>query len=144
MRARWLLSCVVAFALGCGSKSFKYAPVSGTVTMNDKPLVGATVTFSPIAPEGTAIAGNSSSGKTNDKGEFVLTSSSGTNGAVVGKHRVSITLVSAETGDHDTRPPRGGWPHKNDVPERYNPKSTEEFEVTSGRTDQANFKLRSP
>jgi len=66
MRARLLLGFALVLGLGCGSG--KFAPVSGTVTMNGKPLAGALVIFSPIAKEGSIDAGPGSSGKTNDKG----------------------------------------------------------------------------
>jgi hypothetical protein len=39
--------------IGCGSESGpKLVPVSGVVTMNNKPLEGATVSFSPVGGEG--------------------------------------------------------------------------------------------
>jgi hypothetical protein len=144
MRIRLLLGFAVVLTLGCGSKSVKFAPVSGNVTLNNKPLKGAVVTFFPIAPEGSTEAGPTSAGETDDNGDFVLATSQGVKGAVVGTHRVSINRVEAQVGSHDTRPPRGGWPHQNAIPERYNTKSTEEFVVTSDGTDKADFKLTSP
>jgi hypothetical protein len=143
MRARLLFGCAVLFAVGCGSKSQKFAPVSGRVTMDGKPQEGVMVTFAPIAPEGSIEAGPSSSGKTNANGEFVLTTVQGVNGAVVGKHRVGFSRLEADVGSHDTRPPRGGWPQKNAIPDKYNTNSKEEFTVPDGGTDKADFNLSS-
>jgi hypothetical protein len=141
MRARLLLGLALLTALGCGGKSF--APVSGTVTLDGQPLAGATVSFQPIAPEGSAEAGPGSNGKTNDKGEFTLAGDKGQKGALVGRHRVIITCLQQQVGESDARPPRGGWPLGDKVPPRYNSESQETFEVPSGGTTQAEFKLSS-
>src|SRR5690242_9739723 len=95
--------------VGCGG-SEKFAPVSGKVTVNGKPLVHANVSFQPLAKPGSIEAGEGSTSWTNDKGEFTLSSSTGKAGALVGKHRVSISAIDPQIGEHDTRPPRGGWP----------------------------------
>ena len=142
MRARLLVGLTLVVALGCGGK--RLAPVSGTVTLNGQPLANATVNFQPIAAPGSIDAGIGSQAKTNDKGEFTLTTSTGENGAVVGKHRVMISLLSEQVGDSDTRPPRGGWPLADKVPKRYNSESQETFEVPSGGTNKADFALTSP
>ena len=60
MRARLVLGVAVVLALGCASK--KYAPVSGKVTVNGKPLAKAEVSFQPIAAEGSVDAGVGSNG----------------------------------------------------------------------------------
>jgi hypothetical protein len=142
MRARSLLGLAALFALGCGSG--KRAPVSGTVTLNGAPLAGATVTFQPIAPKGSIQAGDSSLGKTDESGKFTLRTTKGRNGALVGKHRVSISLLNPQVGDSDARPPRGGWPLADKVPPQYNAKSDLTFDVPPGGTDKADFPLKSP
>src|SRR5947209_19745243 len=105
MRPHLVLGFAVLLAIGCGSK---YAPVSGKVTLNGKPLPNAHVMFQPVGKPGSIEAGEGSAGKTNEKGEFTLTSSTGKNGAMVGTHQVSISASEAQAGDRDTRPPRGG------------------------------------
>jgi hypothetical protein len=142
MRARSLLGLVAVLALGCGSK--KLAPVSGTVTLNGKPLVGATVTFDPIAEKGSIEAGHASMGKTDEEGRFTLQTTKGENGARIGKHRVSISVMNQQAGDTDERPPRGGWPVTDQVPAEYNTESKLTFEVPPGGTDSADFPLKSP
>ena len=54
MRARLLLGFALVLGPGCGSG--KFAPVSGTVTLNGKPLAGALVIFSPVAKPGPSWA----------------------------------------------------------------------------------------
>ena len=139
MRARVLLGFALVFGLGCGSG--KFAPVSGTVTMNGKPLAGALVMFSPIAKEGSIDAGYGSGGKTNEKGEYTLTSVTGRTGAVVGKHRVSVSLMGQSTGTGDEWRP---GTLVNQIPVRYNGKTELTYEVPAGGTDKADFALKSP
>ena len=143
MRAHWLLGLSIVLFLGC-SGSKKFAPVSGTVTVNGKPLANATVSFMPVAEQGSIEAGDSSVGKTNEKGEYILKSSKGKGGAQVGKHKVSVSLLSEQAGDRDERPPRGGWPMADKVPAKYNAKTELTYEVTAGGTDKADFPLKSP
>jgi hypothetical protein len=109
--------------------------------MNGQPLAGALVSFQPIA-EGTVNApAPGSTGRTNANGEYSLKSADGRTGAWVGKHRVSISLVTEQVGEGDARPPRGGWPQTDKVPPKYNRDSKEEYTVPSGGTDKANFEL---
>jgi hypothetical protein len=143
MRARTVLSLAAVLAMGCGGPK-NFAPVSGKVTLNGKALPNATVMFQPIGEPGSIVAGEGSTGKTNYKGEFTLSSSTGKNGALVGKHTVSISALSQQAGEHDTRPPRGGWPKADKIPIRYNSKSELTFDVRPGRTNEAVFDLTSP
>jgi hypothetical protein len=115
--------------------------------MNGQPLANALVSFQPIAKEGEInAAGQGSTGKTNEKGEYILTFSNGKPGAVVGKHRVLISVLEPQVGDSDARPPRGGFPLANKVPERYGLGEKDElsFVVPAGGTDKADFPLTSP
>jgi len=138
--------CLLAAALvtvsGCGEVQ-KVASVSGVVTLNGKRLANASVTFSPIAKEGSIDAGDGSAGKTNANGEYTLTTSRGVPGAMVGKHRVRISLMAQQVGTGDERPPRGGWPVKDQIPARYNGETTLTFDVVPG-PNQADFSLISP
>src|SRR5262249_53512413 len=102
MRGRGLVGFAVVLALGCGGPK-KFAPVSGTVTMDGKPLAGATVTFIPVPDPGSIEAGDGSVGKTNEKGEYTLMSSKGRSGAQVGKHKVSISIQETKRGESEER-----------------------------------------
>jgi hypothetical protein len=142
MRSRWLVYLAVTCAAGC-SGSKKFAPVSGKVTLNGDPLANATVSFQPIAKEGSIEAGPGSTGTTNDKGEFSLTVATGERGALVGKHRVIISSLNAKSGTEDRR---GGPELFDKVPQRYAPGEPNAlvFEVPAGGTDKAEFPLTSP
>ncbi len=97
-RLSWAL--LLAGSVGCNGSAtddglpldpstVKLAPVSGTVTLNHKPLVGAVVAFMP--PQGAT-----SVGETDKDGRFELESYGGREGAPPGKYKVAISyLVSA-------------------------------------------------
>ena len=141
MRVRSLLGLVLVFVSGCGSE--KLAPVSGTVTLDGKPLAGATVSFQPTAEREGIEAPLGSTGKTNDKGEYTLQTITGKPGAVVGKHKVAISRHAQQVGDSDARAPRGGWPLKDQVPTQYNEQTTLTYDVPAGGSDKADFALKS-
>lgn len=132
-------SLVAVFALavaGCapGTKS---VPVSGVVTLDGKPLPEAHLTFQP-ATEGK-IAGAGSFAFTDSSGAYSLRTVDGDQpGAVVGKHRVEINLVTPSyDGDPAQRPPNKSLPAK------YNRQTELQFDVPGGGTDKANFELKS-
>src|SRR5262245_53888484 len=141
MWRRWVFGLAVVSVLGCAPA--KYAPVSGKVTLNGKPLANATVSFQPIATKGTMEAGVGSLGKTDAEGKFTLKLPTGENGAVVGKHRVSISVLNPQIGEADQRPPRGGWPLADKLPSRYNSETKLTFDVPAGGTEKADFDLTS-
>src|SRR5258708_29057010 len=87
MRLRLLPLGLLFCSVGCGEN---LAPVSGKVTLDDKPLPNAMVIFHPDSNGPNP--GPGSHGKTDDKGEFMLSlMTRGVKGAVPGKHKVSIT-----------------------------------------------------
>jgi hypothetical protein len=141
MRARLLLSFVFVFLLlalqGCGGRS--YAPVSGTVTLDGKPVPNAVVTFVPLPEPGSHDAGDSASGKTNEKGEYTLktyTPKGWRDGAQVGKHKVSISQQETRgEGDRSVT--------KEKLPNRYNKNTELTYDVTSGG-NKKDFELKSP
>ena len=145
MRSRWLIGVVLMAAWGCGGTQ-KIANVSGKVTLDGKPLANATVTFQPFPPEGSIEAGEASIGKTNEKGEFTLTTLSGSKGAKVGKHHVLISSQFSKAPEDYSRPRRGGPEQDDKVPSRYGMGQKDEiiFEVPSRGTDKADFPLTSP
>jgi hypothetical protein len=135
-----LLSLVLALLLaGCG-KGYKTAPVSGKVTLGGSPLPNAMVQF---VPEGAGGKGPlpSSVGTTDKDGHYslVLDNSSKTKGAVVGKHKVIITL-GAGGAPTDTDSERK-W-HKQ-LHEKYsNYRKTElQCDVPATGREDANFSL---
>lgn len=132
--------CLVTL-VGCGPKSKAIAPVSGVVTFDGKPLAGGGVTFLPIAPAGTTIAGKSSIARCDAEGRFQLITIDDRPGAVVGEHTVQIfgpktRPVGASDDGGGGRPPEL-------VPRKYNFDSELTFTVPSEGTEKANFDLTS-
>jgi hypothetical protein len=130
---------VLPFVVGCGGGASKTVPVSGRVTLDNEPLPNATVVFVPIsnAPDKEPLP--SSVGVTGSDGRYTLlvsTSQKG-KGAVVGKHKVLITLGS-EGGAKDSEPSF----HKQ-LPQKYNRKTELECEVPAQGRNDANFDLKS-
>ncbi len=142
MRARLILIGVLAALAGC-SGGPKIVPVSGTVTLDGKPLANALVAFNPAAPAGKIeAAGPGSMGVTDEQGRYALKiigTDGKTVGAVVGEHRVRIStsdITSDSGGDVAAR-------RKEQVPAMYNANTTLTFTVPPGGTDAANFDLHS-
>jgi len=72
---------------GCGGRPAGYpetAPVRGVVTLDGKPLAGASVSFVPAA-------GRSSAGMTDDDGRYKLFYTGRIKGAMLGSHRVMLS-----------------------------------------------------
>jgi hypothetical protein len=123
------------FLAGCGTS---YAPVSGRVTLDGKPLEGAIVTFQPAADNPNR--GTGSVGNTDEDGRFTLrVVDPSTPGAVPGKHVVLITLY--EKGDGKPGAEKSGTQL---LPVRYNEQTTLTCTVPPGGTTEANFDLTKP
>lgn len=80
---------LAALLVGC-QRGPTVAPVSGVVTHQGAPLANAHVTFTPV--EGA----NPASGFTDARGRFTLQTFSNNDGALIGKHRVSIIARGPE------------------------------------------------
>lgn len=124
-------------ANGCGSN---VVPVSGTVTLNNKPLVNATVIFQPDT--GQTNPGPGSHGKTDAKGQFTLQLMNGnTTGAIIGNHKVSITAYEGDGDDVPSSAPETVF-RKPLLPSEYNANTKLRFTVPPGGSDAANFDLK--
>ncbi|HEY8505703.1 MAG TPA: carboxypeptidase-like regulatory domain-containing protein [Gemmataceae bacterium] len=129
------LLAVLGLLAGCGGGG-ELAPVSGTVTLDGQPLPGATVTFAPAAPGENPEAGVSSYGKTDEQGRYSLkTVSDDRIGAVVGKHRVRISLTVGDEEDDS------GAKLVDKVPPWYNGFTLLEKEVRPGEDNTIDFEL---
>ena len=124
----WALG-YLAITVGCGGDSI--APVSGTVTLDSKPLADAYVVFEPIEVSAEKVA----SGKTDTEGRYTLSMKDGRAGCLVGKHKVRLTTVAPDAMADERSP----LP-KDRVPMRYQD-SPPVFEVAKEGSDQANFDL---
>ena len=123
----FMLSCFLIATLGCGKYSL--SPVSGTITLDGKPLADATVTFTPAERGANS---PQSSGKTDKSGKYSLNLvEDETTGAVMGKHHVIIAKNFVSESDVATQAERS----KAALPDH-----DLSFEVKSG-SNQADFNL---
>ncbi len=124
---------------GCSKPTYTTAPVSGRVTMDQKPLAEVTVTFQPIAQPGEPNPGPGSVGVTDSDGRFTLkVVGSGEEGAVVGSHSVRLASKRPPQDPKDDRTP----PFREIIPPRWRDNS-QTFDVPAEGTDQANFEVGS-
>jgi len=84
------LAIVAIVSVGCGSTNKPIAKVSGSVTYDSKAVAGLSVMFSPIGSEENREPGKAAFAETDAKGKFTLSTYGDKDGAVVGKHRVTI------------------------------------------------------
>lgn len=87
------IACLM-FVSGCGSSGPQLGTVSGTVTLDGKPVPGALVTFISKEPDGT-----SSYGKTDSNGKYRLEFTTESSGAMVGAHDVTIVTTRVSKSD---------------------------------------------
>lgn len=139
MHWRLVLGGLLLSVVGCGGSNI--APVSGRITLDNKPLANATVLFQPLSNE--KYPGPSSAGKTNEQGEYTLQlATSDVRGARVGKHKVVITAYEGN-GAIPSSSGRGIVP-KGLVPRCYNVESELTFDVPPEGSTSANFDLKMP
>jgi hypothetical protein len=138
---------VIILCCGCQADRFPIAPASGQVTLNDKPLSGAHVLFQPIAEGAEIEAGPESVGQTDANGRFSLaTIAPERKGAMIGKHRVSVTLIEEENrygGGAESGDTPAGRP-KYTIPDRYRLGTELVVEVPPEGTDKIELVLTSP
>lgn len=127
-----LSSAVLAVAtlIGCGSGRPEVVPVSGTVTLDGDPVVGAAVTF---ALQGE---GRPATAVTDALGKFTLTTFGGDSGAAPGKY--AVTVVKMKNGSQSGDPENEGLmgaeviePSQDlyEVPQRYSDPQTSDLKV---------------
>lgn len=130
--ARLILLAGLLAATGCSDASME--KVSGTVTMDGKPLPRARLLFTPSGTKSNP--GSGSYAITGPDGRYELRQvDPDREGALVGPHRVEITTVFESRDD-------GRLP-KETIPKRYNEDSELTFEVTPGGSSTADFQLQS-
>jgi hypothetical protein len=137
LRASLLL--VLLLLAGCG-KNYPLAPVSGRVTLDNRPLAHAEVHFAPTGGQNLP----SSVGVTDDDGHYELyLGIDGTPGAIIGEHRVTISLDQRKNkallkagGEMTKRPGEL-------LPSKYNRDSKLTCTVPPEGKNDANFDLKS-
>jgi hypothetical protein len=75
--------CVLVAFCGCGDGRPTRVPVSGVVLIDGQPLSRGNIKFVPEQ-------GRPSAGKIDQDGRFTLTCYDGSDGAILGKHRIQI------------------------------------------------------
>jgi hypothetical protein len=89
----WLPAILVVGSLaGCGPDRPQTVSVTGTVTLDGAPIEGATVGFTP---EG---GGRPATGTTDASGKFALTTFEEGDGALPGRHTVTISKTKTSGG----------------------------------------------
>ena len=152
-----LFGIAVLSFVGCGDGSI--APVSGKVTVDGEPVEGIRLVFSPMPIDDETDPGPWSSGLTNAAGEYSLETRYKDNGAVVGKHTVAFVYDGADKisiyrellreakadGDQAGMDAAKKLIADHNALQKSRPKSagdyTEQFDVPSGGTNEANFEL---
>jgi hypothetical protein len=130
---------LLVLVVGCRNEPYKVAHVSGRVTLDGQPVPNAAIVFSPVATKDNNEPGPDSGARTDADGRFTLTLT-GTSraGAVVGKHKVRITLIQ-DSNSSDDLPKQ----YKK-LPGKFSGKNTIlEFDVPASGTSAADFKLNS-
>ena len=119
-----IVICVMAMGMtfaGCSLHDSDVGSVHGRVTLDGKPLAGAKVRFYPVSGRGSV-------GTTDDQGEFELLYIRNQNGAVVGKHRVTISTKKLPEVDENRVPINKGQPET--LPPEYHDRKKTTLETT--------------
>ncbi len=119
---------LLSLTVGCGKS---LSGVSGTVTLDGKPLEGAFVEFSPVS-------GRPSLGKTDEDGRYQLEYSTSKSGVESGEHTVRIGTYEEASIDMETGEPTAEV--EEIVPEKYNSQTTLTEHVKPGKNN-INFQL---
>ncbi len=127
-----LCSFMATAMIGCGPGGPEIARVQGTVTMDGKPLPAAVIMFVPQK-------GRPSASETDANGKYTLEFSAGRKGAIPGINRVEINTARLAYEKDGKQYPAV----KESVPAQYNRNTELEFNVEPGKTNIANFDLKS-
>lgn len=132
-----ILLTAAAFFVACaatGCSPPEHAPVTGVVTINNRPVEGAVVTFSPKA------GGRPAYGRTGPNGVYELEYTSGVKGAKLGVNQVYVTTYVPATRDDNNRVVEPGSPER--IPPEYNENPNVTVEVKAGE-NRFDFKIQS-
>ena len=99
----WLPAVLLVWTFaGCGPDRPATIAVSGTVTLDGSPVEGAVVGFTP------AEGGRPATGTTDASGKFTLTTFEKGNGALPGRHTVTISKTKTTGAQGDPMAGQGG------------------------------------
>ena len=118
--------------VGCAKSGSELALVSGRVTLDAQPIVGARLRFQPEAS-----GGSPSYGSTDRDGRYELGYKRDQKGALIGWHAIRIELGADRAGaGSKNSPPRV-------LPARYNVKTELRRAVKADENNEFNFELTS-
>lgn len=112
MKLLGIVLFVVLFEVGCGPSGLPQADVSGKVTFQGNPVADVLVSFIPEKGPGA-------SGKTDAEGNYTLMTKKPGDGAVVGKHVVTISQPVQGMILEKGKPPRMVPPPKLTIPPKF-------------------------
>jgi len=141
MLPRFTIALIVCtpVIVGCDSRPYGLAPVSGVVTLDGKPIEKARVSFQPQGS--TTNPGPGSYAFCDASGRYELKTIRDEPGAVPGPHAVRITSPRPRgdsASDSDIGPE-----FKDPIPPRYNYRTELTFTVPEEGSDSADFELLS-
>jgi hypothetical protein len=129
---------ILVLLMLAGCQQSDLVPVSGTITLDGKPLAGVAVTFQPQRTEASKPVASTlgSTGVTDADGKYKLRSmASGSAGVAVGEHKVYIGPAGRAANDVAPCAPL-------ELPNESRNGSLE-FKVPAGGSASANFDLKS-
>jgi len=140
---------LILFAVGCANRSGPpIAAVSGKITVDGQPIADVIVTFEPIATDVSADQRSTSLGITGADGKYVIKGGGEQfNGALVGKHKVTLALKEPEGMDeldpkYNVRTEMKKLKNFKQFPKRYNASSELTFDVPANGSNQADFDIQ--
>ena len=96
----FISAVVLCFAAGCGNDGkLKIYSVTGQVLYNKQPLKGIDVAFHPVDPKNDT--GYPPHAKTDEKGQFILTTYELEDGAPAGEFQVALAFAVEAAGGDD-------------------------------------------
>ena len=102
---------LLSYIAGCGRSDLpELAEVTGTITLDGRPLENVDVMFSPVA------GGRPSASRTNSEGRYRLYYSSDISGAIIGNHQVSLSKIERHPANTGTP---GEFVENELIPSRY-------------------------
>jgi hypothetical protein len=139
---RWICAgALFAGTVGCGGSADGIA-VTGTVTLDDRPLPHAVVTFYPVGATG----GLGGSGKTGPDGAYAVTSARGGRGIAPGEYKVVVSRPLRPDGSPpDPNTPPIESDARETLPARYSDRDASELKaVVSKDATVHTFALQTP
>ena len=142
---RTIISCLFVLLLltGCGRSGLPgLVPAAGIVTLNDVPVEGASVSFSPKS--GTPDT-RSASATTDKNGKFIATTLDYGDGMSPGEYLILVTkttTVTSGTLSTDEKKIRDNRQVTNHLPSKYGSKDTTDLTVTIPAKGNKNIELK--